>query len=131
MFRLNLARVRIDLQALGKSLNESTAALYTRPEPVQNGDSGFPVDASVCHGLTVLQSSGTGCGNVLTTLDEVALNHYTHDAGRCGFVGFELFSLYQRPGVEFHFYCDKKCRQPLTMLLATSTCFWCCFELFP
>ena len=59
--------------------NELAAAADTGAEAVERGNGLLPGDAGVSDGLAVLEAGGAGCGDVLATLDEVGLEHDTHD----------------------------------------------------
>lgn len=80
------------LLASGQALEVCPARADTLTETVEDRDGGLPVDTGVGDGLAVLQSRGARSGHVLTSLDEVALNHDAHDVG-CSVARFELGGL--------------------------------------
>lgn len=70
--------------------HELAAAANTGAEAVERGHGLLPGDASISDGLAVLEAGGAGRRDVLATLDEVGLEHDTHDRrGRLG-VALEL-----------------------------------------
>ena len=70
--------------------DELAAAADTGAEAVERGHGLLPGDAGVSDGLAVLEAGGTRCGDVLATLNEVGLEHDTHDRGRGLGVALEL-----------------------------------------
>ena len=70
--------------------HELAAAADTGAEAVERGDGLLPGDAGVGDGLAVLEAGGARCGDVLATLDEVGLEHDTHDHRRGLGVALEL-----------------------------------------
>ena len=70
--------------------NELAAAADTGAEAVERGNGLLPGDAGVSDGLAVLEAGGAGRGDVLATLDEVGLEHDTHDHGGGLGVALEL-----------------------------------------
>src|SRR5712691_6858166 len=74
------------------SPNSIPAAAHAFPETVKHGNSLFPRNAGISHGLAILEHRFARCGNVLAALSDVRFNHNTHDQGG-SVAGFELAGL--------------------------------------
>lgn len=65
---------------------------YTFAQTLEYGHGRFPGYAGVGHRLTVLEAGGSTGRDILSALNQVALNHDSHNVIR-GISGFELFGL--------------------------------------
>lgn len=132
--------------AAGTLLDEEPPAADTLAKPVQHRHGLFPRNARVyrwrsatlprtcgwlhtCHRLAVLEPRGARHRNVLAALDNVRLDHDTHDHGR-GIARLQLLGLNRSDQLSVHASVRARAQQH-TMFSATSICFACCFELLP
>lgn len=74
------------------SPNSVPAAAHAFPETVERGNSLFPGNAGISHGLAILEHHFAGRRNILAAFGDVRFDHDTHD--QVGSVsGFELAGL--------------------------------------
>ena len=83
---------RIERYSSGQPVHRISSPLNTPPECVQRRHSLFPRYASVRYRLSVPQPCRTGGRDILSSLNEVGLQHDTHDQ-HAGFRRAELFFL--------------------------------------